>query len=389
MRQRSSAWWLLVPLAVALAACGKDTKAGAGGGKQRVPLAFPVEVQTVDPKPVEYTVSAVGSVDAFDRIQMTARVAGALDKVHFTEGQRVKKGTVVAEIDPKRYRLAVRAARAELEKAKAAKAEAEASMQRREAVNAENPGLIRGEELETFRTRSQTTSAELEAAQVAYEQAQLNLDDALVRAPIDGVLEARTIQTGQYVQVGTVLATIVQREPLLVRFKVPESDAARLTPGMPARFRVRDTREPFSANITYVSAAAEEASRMVLVTAEVTDERKDLLKPGAFAEVVVPVGQSSGAPVVPETAIRPSERGFLAFVVESGVARERVLTLGLSTPDGRREVKAGLQPGEQIVVRGAEALKDGAKVNVVVGGRAADAGATAAGERRALPGGPP
>jgi membrane fusion protein (multidrug efflux system)/multidrug efflux system membrane fusion protein len=97
-----------------------------------------------------------------------------------------------------------------------------------------------------------------------------------------------------------------------------------------------------------------------------------------FAEVSVPVGGASEQPVVPQIAIRPTERGFVAFVVEDDVARERVLTLGMRTPDGRAEVRAGLAAGELLVVRGAEALRDGALVRVE--GPAAPAPAAPAGK---------
>ncbi len=198
-------------------------------------------------------------------------------------------------------------------------------------------------------------------------KAQLDLRDAYVRAPVAGVLQTRSVQTGQYVQPGTVLASMIRREPLLLRFKVPEPDAARVRPGMPVRFTVRSDAHTFTARITHVADAAEEASRMVAVTAEVDDAEKDRLRPGAFADVVVPVGQSSGALVVPQTAVRPTERGFVAFVVEGTVAKERVLNLGLRTPDGKVEVRSGVQEGERVVVRGAEALRDGATVRVAGG----------------------
>jgi len=80
--------------------------------------------------------------------------------------------------------------------------------------------------------------------------------------------------------------------------------------------------------------------------------------------VEVPVGGASEAPVVPQIAIRPTERGFVAFVVEGEVARERVLRLGMRTADGRVEVREGLAPGERLVVRGAEGLREGAAVRV-------------------------
>jgi multidrug efflux pump subunit AcrA (membrane-fusion protein) len=91
------------------------------------------------------------------------------------------------------------------------------------------------------------------------------------------------------------------------------------------------------------------------------------LLPGTFAEVTVPVGSAPDTPVIPETAVRPSERGFLAFVVEGDVAEERVLELGLRTSDGLVEVRQGLVPGEPLVVRGGEALQDGARVKVKAG----------------------
>jgi multidrug efflux system membrane fusion protein len=76
------------------------------------------------------------------------------------------------------------------------------------------------------------------------------------------------------------------------------------------------------------------------------------------------VGTARRAPVIPQTAVRPSERGFLAYVVEDGTARERVLQLGLRTAGGDVEVRSGLAAGERVVVRGAEALRDGVKVRV-------------------------
>ncbi|HEX7829689.1 MAG TPA: efflux RND transporter periplasmic adaptor subunit, partial [Thermoanaerobaculia bacterium] len=88
------------------------------------------------------------------------------------------------------------------------------------------------------------------------------------------------------------------------------------------------------------------------------------LRPGAFARVTVPVGATREAPVVPQTAIRPSEKGFLAYVVNDGAAQQRILTLGMRTADGQVEVRSGLTAGETLVIRGAEALRDGAKVKV-------------------------
>lgn len=358
------------------AACSRKAEtAGRGGGGRGGggALEFPVEVAAVEARSVEYTVSAVGSVEAFERVEITSRIPGAVERVHFSEGNVVGPGSLLVEIEPERYRLAVRSARATLEKAQASEAEARTGLKRREMVNAQNPALVKEEDLDTWRTRVSTARAEVAQARSGLGLAELNLREAFVRAPAAGVIQTRNIQTGQYVQPGATLATLVRREPLLVRFQVPEQDAARIRPGMRVRFNVRENTRQYSAELTHVAASADSTSRMVPVTARVDDPDRAELRPGSFAQVTVPVGSTVEAPVIPQVAVRPSERGFLAFVVEGGVARERELQLGLSTEDGRVEVRAGVKRGEMLVVRGAEALRDGAKVRVM-----GDAGAAPA-----------
>ena len=353
----------VLPLALACSKGDAQPK-GGGPGASRKNMEFPVEVRPVESRNVEYSVNAVGSLDAFERVAVTARVAGAIERVMFTEGQLVKKGQALAEIEPERFRLAVAAAEATVNKARAALGEAEAGYARRQAASAKNPGLIRGEEVETWRTKVQSTAAEVQQAQAALAQAKLNQRDAFVRAPVSGIIQTRTVETGQYVPVGTVLATLVRRDPLLLRFQVPEQESSPLRPGLIARFSVGEDQTQHQARITHVSAAASQTSRMVDVTAHVVDAGDPQLRPGAFARVTIPIGSSRQSPVIPQTAIRPSEKGFLAFTVDNGVAQQRVLTLGMRTADGQVEVREGLQPGETLVVRGAEALRDGAKVRV-------------------------
>jgi len=313
---------------------------------------------------VEYVLTAVGTIDAYERVQITARVAGVVDHVRFGEGQAVKAGQVLVDIEPARYRLAAASARASMTRAEATQEEADAVRLRREAVAARDPGLMTAEELAGVRAKARIAAADVDAARAALSRAQLDLRDALLKAPRAGVIETKSVQTGQYVQPGTVLATLVQRDPLRLRFGVSEPDAARLLPGMPVRFRVRSGDRDLQGKVVHVAQLADEASRMVPVLADVDATTEAGLRPGAFAEVTVPIGGAADAAVIPQTAVRPSERGFLAFVVEGGVARERILRLGLRTAEGLVEVRSGLRPGETLVVRGAEALRDGATVQV-------------------------
>src|SRR5262249_12496596 len=155
--------------------------------------------------------------------------------------------------------------------------------------------------------------------------------------PLAGTIDSRTVQTGQYLQPGAVLATLVRRDPLLLRFMVPEGEARRIQDGMAVKFTVGSAESTRTARITHVGGAADPQTRMVAMTAEIAGENAAALRPGAFAEVVVPIGANAEAAVNPQQAVRPSERGFLAFVVDKDVARERRLTLGMRTADGRVE----------------------------------------------------
>ncbi len=361
---------LVLLVSASLLAAPGCKKGGASDPAAKKPgaklvVSYPVEVQPVAVQSLIFTVNAVGSVDAFEKVQVTARVGGIVDRVVFAEGSRAELNQVLVEIEPERYRLAVESAQASYDKSVASKADADAGLKRREQVITQNPGLIPGEEVETWRTKVRLAAADVAQTQSALNQANLNLRDAYVRAPFAGIVQTRTVQTGQYVQVGTVLATLIRRDPLLLRFKVPERDAAQLRPGMTANFKVRDNDKEYGANIVHVAAAADEASRMVDVTAEIRGSGDPALRPGAFAEITIPVSAPRTVPVIPQTAIRPSERGFIAFVVEGETAHERILTIGMRTIDGQAEVLTGIKPDEILVVRGAEALREGAPVRIV------------------------
>jgi membrane fusion protein, multidrug efflux system len=360
-------------LAIALltfAACQKGSSASEApkkAGGPRGPMEFPVEVAPVEARSVEVQLNAVGSIEAFEEVVVTARVPGVVERLYFAEGDQVKEGAKLVEIEPRRYQIAVDAARAAQERAAAQEAESSASFERRQAANKMSPGLVKEEELANTRTRLQMAKAAALEAKSALDLAELNLRDAFVRAPVAGTIETRSVRTGQYVQPGASIATLVRRDPLLLRFEVPEADAASLRPDLVAHFTVQGVSGERAARITHVAQAANPSSRMVRVMGHVEERGRSELRPGAFAEVRVPLAARSDAPVVPQTAVRPSERGFLVFTVEEGVAKARVVELGLRTADGMVEVRSGLAPGEKIVVRGSEALRDGAKVRVISG----------------------
>jgi RND family efflux transporter MFP subunit len=346
------------PSDAAPAAGGKGGKGGKGSG-----LAYAVEVMPVEARKVDYVVTAPGTIDAFERVQVTARVAGVVDRVAFSEGQQVKKGDSLAIIDSERFRLLVNSAQAAVDKADAALKDNEAMVARREGASEQNPGLIPGEELATYRTKTLTAKADREVAVAAMRTAQLNLRDSAIRAPMEGVIQTRTVETGQYVQAGYVMATLLRNDPMLLRFLVEPAEAPRIKPGAVASFTMRETQRTYTAKVTLVGGSADATTHMIGITAEVANDGHGYwLRPGSFCDVTMDLGATRDSPMIPRTAARATDHGYVAYVIEGDVAHEHVLTLGMSTKDGWIEVRSGLVAGEKLVVLGAEALSEGAKV---------------------------
>jgi multidrug efflux system membrane fusion protein len=341
------------------AGSGRPGGRGGRGGN----VAFAVDFIDLESKKVDYVVTAPGSIEAFEQVQVTARVAGVVDKVSFSEGQQVKKGDVLVVIDSARYQLTVNSARAALAKADASLAATEAMVKRREGASEKYPGLIPGEELETYKTQRLTAAADRAVALEGLRVAQLNLQDAWVRAPMEGIIQTRTVETGQYVQAGTVMATLLRNDPMLLRFQVEPREAPRLRPGMIAKFKLRETEREFEAKLTLIAGAASTETRMVDVTGEVVKQEHEYwLRPGSFADVSIAIGARREAVMVPRVAVRATDHGYVTYVIEGEVAKERVVTLGMSTTDGWVEARTGLAAGDDLVVRGAESLTPGARV---------------------------
>ena len=359
---------LVAVLLVALSAgCSRATEdSPLKKPKAATKLMYPVQVAPLVVRAVQYNVIAPGSIDAFQQVQITARVAGAVDKVAFVEGQTVKRGDPLVVIEVERYQIAVDQAKAALDKATAAQKAAEGDLARRQGAIAAHPGLIAGEEIAQYQTGVESAKADAASALQSLRAAQLNLQEAYVRAPFAGVIQSRTVLAGPYLQPGTVLATLLQRDPLLLRFPVTEADAPRIKTGMIANVTLRESARTYGAKIILVADSADPTTRLVQVTATLDDtEHKYWLRPGAFCDVNVPVGDARQGIVVPSLSVQPTERGNVVYTVDAhDIAHPRNVELGMHTPEGGVEVTKGLAAGDLLVVRGFEPLSEGAPVQI-------------------------
>jgi multidrug efflux system membrane fusion protein len=292
-------------------------------------------------------------------VQVTAQVEGAVAQVLFNEGDRVTPETVLLRIDPDRYRLEAQRAEGAYKKALADQHRAEADLVRREALAKEQ--LVAPEELNRSRQEAEQLTAEAAGAKASSDWARQNQLRADVKAPLRGVINTKTIETGRFVKEGDVLATLVDVSRLRLRFRVSEGESLRAREGDTVTFRVAALgQDEFPAKIYHVSDVAEPTTRQVEVLAWVRNP--GLLKPGFFAEVTLATETKKGALVVPEGAIQASERGFVTYAVESGKARMRPIQIGLRTGTGIVEILSGLRAGETVVIEGSDRLSEGVGV---------------------------
>ncbi len=348
---------------------GASGQSGRGPGGRGGGAAIPVKAGPVMVQQVTYRIQAVGTLEAEDLVQVTAEVDGVLTEVNFREGDRVTTSTVIAQIDPERYKLEADRAEALYRRAQADGALAAATLARREALAKEN--LVSVEDLNQIRTASERFTADVASAKAARDIAAQNLFRAAVKPRHGGVIDKRLVDTGTFVRTGTNLATLVDLARLQLRFKVSETESLRATKGQAATFKVAATgQREFTARIYHVGEVADPASRQVEVLAWV--QNPGVLKPGFFAEVSLPSESKKDAIVVPETAIQASDRGFIAFAIQDGKAVVRQVEIGPRTGGGNVEILSGLSKGEVIVFEGSDRITNGAAVTTE--GRAPGAG---------------
>lgn len=356
---------LVAPVGLALlVSCG-----GAGGAATPKPSRPSLAVRTakVAVQDVVYRIKALGSLEAQDLVRVTAEVEGAVTEVRFHEGDRVTPQTMLLRIDPQRYRLELERTEATLRQAVADAERAEADLERREELAGAE--LVAAEELARSRQETARLRATTEAARVARAIAEQNVSRSELRAPIAGVINTRTVDTGQFVKTGDVLATLVDTSRLRLRFKVSDAESLYAKVGGEVGFRVSALgSRDFPARIYHVGQVADPTTRQVEVLAWVQNPGE--LKPGFFAEVSLAGDSKKDARVVPEGAILASEQGFVTYVVEEGIAHQRPIQIGLRTGDGLVEVLDGVKPAETVVIEGSDRLEDGTPVR--------DAGASAA-----------
>jgi len=342
------------------AADAPGAKGGAGGASAGFsPPPVPVEVQTVEARDVQYSLTAVGTLQAKEIIRVPARVAGVIQDLAFQEGQWVTPGSVLARIDPEHYRLSAQRTDADLKEAEAKVQETQAALEKRKALRAKDAGWVTQEELTNFQAQLDQAVAAAAASKAASDLARKDLRDSEVRVESAGYIDQKLVDTGQYLTAGTPIANMVDSRKLKLSFKVAESDAARLGADPRVTFRVKSNPETeFKASLYHIGGTSDAGTRMVECLAWVENPERQL-RPGNFADVSIALENRKGSLVVPQTAVLPTDKGFVGFVLKgTDRVERRSLRLGLFTRDGSVEVLDGFKPGDKVITKGASILTD-------------------------------
>jgi membrane fusion protein, multidrug efflux system len=339
---------------------------GGGGGRVSV-----VEVQPIARGSIARQVTVSGVVEPVRTVGVNSQLSGAVTTVLVQEGDRVRRGAVLARMDARELAAQLASAQATLDVAKAAYERAQQLRERR---------VITLPEYERERTG-------YAAAQAQVDQLRTRVGYATVRAPVDGVITEKNVESGDVVGNQARLFSVADVSEIVTRVGVSELDIVELQQGD----RVSITLDAFpnrqlNGRIRRVFPSADPTTRLVPVEVAFDAQSAQLARPGFLARVTFDLATSDDVLLLPVAAVLGAQGSQAVFVVQDGVATRRTVATGL-TSQGRVEIVSGLSEGEQVVVVGNNNLRDGMNVRIA-GAAPAQPGDPAPASAGAAPGTP-
>ncbi len=341
-------------------------------GNERRANAAPVRVAVVEQRDMPVVERSLGTVVANTLVQLSARVQGTLESAHFKEGQFVKRGDLLFQIDPRPFQAALAQAEAIYRRDQAQLRNALRDRDR--YLSLRQQGAISAQQSDTSQTTADVMSATVAADKAAVDMARLNLDYTQIRSPVDGKTGPILVQPGNMISSANgqtaALVTIAEVRPIKLSFTLPQSELSRIQArqqgkGLLATLDVRDhAGNILSAPVDFVSNMVSNQSGSIELRA--TFPNSDLsLVPGQLVNVTVQLNDIPGALVVPRDAVNDSPSGSFVFVVKDGKAEQ--VPVEVQTDDGTNAAVAGagLHAGDQVVVEGQLRVTAGGKVRVL------------------------
>lgn len=358
--------WLAAMLLLLVLIVGGCSRPGPGDEAKETVSAetVPVVVDVVTPRPAELTLRLPGTLRAWSTVSINPEISGRMKTVRADRSDAVRRGQVLAELDDESFRLGFDQAKAAAALARAASENAEATLRRLEPLHAEK--LSSDAAWDAARTGRDVAKAQMDQAIAAEGLARWTLENTRLKSPLDGFVAARMVEVGSLVSPADPAYVVVQLDPMLLNLAVSGNDAPRIQSGAPVRITVDAFPDSvFAGTVEDVGVAADPAGGSFPVRVRVANPRF-LLKDGMTATARIVVGRLEQAIQLPADVPMQRMGRWTAFVLEEGIARERVLSLA-GDAGSDWIVQEGLVPGDSLVVRGQSFLREGVAVRVVEG----------------------
>ena len=356
----------LAPLLVGLGLSSACSWGGGAAERPSEPPPVPVTVAPAVQKDAPVSLRAIGNVAAYSTVSLKAQVEGRVARVHFAEGQEVKRGDLLFALDARPFEAALRQAEANLarDRAQAENARVEADRFARLVKD----GIVSRDEYDQAHARAASLEATVAADQAAVESARIQLQYCSIASPIDGRIGEILVHEGNVVKVNeTVLAVINQLRPIYVEFAVPQQELdqirARMAGGeLPVEaFRPADSDHPVVGTLSFINNTVDTASGTVLLKAIFPNTNEELW-PGQFVTVTLRLATRHDAVMIPSRAVQTGQDGEFVFVVkEDRTVESRPVTTSVRV-DQDMVVSKGLEFGETVVTEGQLRLSPGARV---------------------------
>ena len=367
---------ILVVLLSAVAGCGTKPPVLTELPPPEVSVSKPIVKQVID-----YFPQFSGTVEATEEVEVRAQVSGYITKIFFKDGQEVKKGDPLVEIDPRPYQAAFDKAKAEVARCEALLIKSKADLARSDKLLPS--GAISREEYDQQIAAKDMAEAQLQAAKAAVRDCQLNLEFTNITAPIAGRISRAKITIGNLIQAGagssSVLTTIVTTNPIYVYFDIDErtlllsQQMAREQGNNPRPDHIKDLKIPVEIGLAdeqgfphqgimdFVENKVDSSTGTIRVRALFDNSSRDLT-PGLFVRVRVPASEPKQALLVAERAIGSDrDKKFLLVVDKDNVAQYHQVRLG-SPQDDLRVIEAGINADDSVIVDGIQRVRSGMKV---------------------------
>jgi membrane fusion protein (multidrug efflux system) len=384
-----------VPARAALLAFALGAALAAGCSKEAAApqrSAPEVTVVTVQPKTIPVFSEFVAQTESSRQVDIVARVSGFLDKIAYQEGEVVKTGQLLFQLDPRPFQAQLEAARGELQAQQARFKTAEATLARVKPLTAQN--ALSQADLDRAQGEFDAAKAAVFSAEAKVKQAELDLGYTTIRSPVTGLASRAIQREGTYINAlssSAQLTYVAAVDPIWVTFSVSQNQTAkwrdevdkkRVIPPKNQDYEVDivlpdGTRFPHTGKINFADPSFSQDTGSFMVRAVLPNPKKEL-RPGMFVTALVKGAMRPGAIVVPQLAVQQGSNGHLVYVVnQAGVAEVRPVVIGDYQGEKEIIVLDGLRAGDRVVVDGVLKVVPGQPVKIVEAGAAAAAKAGA------------